>query len=75
MHTMVGNFLLPGEVIRTWGRILLGGMSENEQIQFFDSQIYFPVTLTLWIWNFSATMVEYTGFRKNSRNIQERCVP
>ena len=47
MHTMVGNFLLPGEVIRTWGRILLGGMSENEQIQFFDSQIYFPVTLTL----------------------------
>ena len=27
-------------MIKTWGRILLGGMIKNEQIQFFDSQMY-----------------------------------
>ena len=25
---------------KTWGRVLLGGMIKNEQIQFFDSQMY-----------------------------------
>ena len=41
------DFLLPGVVmIRTWGRALLEGMSKNEQIQFFDSQMYSPVILT-----------------------------
>ena len=46
----MGNFLLPGVVmIRTWGRVLHGGMSKNEQIQFSDSQMYFPVILSQWI--------------------------
>ena len=27
-------------MIKTWGRVLLGGMIKNEQIQFFDSQMY-----------------------------------
>ena len=27
-------------MIKTWGRALLGGMIKNEQIQFFDSQMY-----------------------------------
>ena len=46
------NFLLLGVVkIKTWGRALFGGMSKNQQIQFFDSQMYFPVILTPWIWN------------------------
>ena len=41
------NFLPPGVVmIKTWGRVLLEGMSKNEQIQFCDSQMYFPVILT-----------------------------
>ena len=34
-------------MIRAWGNVLLGAMSKNEQIQFFDSQMYFPVILTL----------------------------
>ena len=58
--------------IRAWGRILLGELSINEQIQIFDSQMHFPVILTPWIWNISATMVRYTGLRRNSRNILER---
>ena len=29
-----------GIVIKTCGRVLLGGMSKNEQTQFFDSQMY-----------------------------------
>ena len=29
-----------GIMIKTWGRFLLGGMSETGEIQFFDSQIY-----------------------------------
>ena len=33
-------------MIKTCGRVLLGGMSENEQTQFFDSNV-FPVILTL----------------------------
>ena len=67
------NFLMPGVImIRTWRRILLGDMSENKQIKFFDSQMYFPLILTPWIWNFSATMVEYTGLSKNSRNSLEK---
>ena len=69
----MGNFLLPGVVmIRIWGSLLLGDLSKNEQIQFFDLQVHFPVILTPWIWNFSAIMVRYTGLRKNSRNILER---
>ena len=42
----MGNLLLPGGMIRTWGSGLLGGMSKNEQIQLFDSQMYLLVTLT-----------------------------
>ena len=43
-----GQFPSPwGIMIKTWGRILLGGMSKNEQIQVFDSQMYLPVILTL----------------------------
>ena len=43
----MGNFLLSGVVmIKTYGRGLLGGISKNEQIQFFDSQMYFPIILT-----------------------------
>ena len=49
----LGNFLLPGVVmIRTWGIVLLGDMSKNEQIKFFFIQINFPVIVTPWIWNF-----------------------
>ena len=67
------NFLLHGVVmIRTWGRFLLRDINKNEQIQFFDSQMHFPVIVTLWIWNFSATIVRNTGLRKNSSNILER---
>ena len=29
-----------GIMIKTWRRVLLGGMSKIEQIQFFDSQMY-----------------------------------
>ena len=36
-----------GVMIKTWGRVLLGGMSKNEQIQIFYSQMYLPVILTL----------------------------
>ena len=32
--------------IRAWGRLLLGELSKNEQIQIFDSQMHFPVILT-----------------------------
>ena len=39
-------------MIKTWGRVLLGGMIKNEQIQFFDSQMYFnnlnTITLELF---------------------------
>ena len=43
----MGDFLLPGAVmIKTWGRALHGGMGKNEQIQFYGSQMYFPVILT-----------------------------
>ena len=43
----MGNFLLPGvAIIRIWGRVLLGDMSKNKQIQLFNSQMYFPVILT-----------------------------
>ena len=52
------NFLQPAVVmIRIWERFLLRDISKNEQIQLFDSQMHFPVILTPWIWNFSATMV------------------
>ena len=36
-------------MIKAWGKVLLGGMSKNEQVQVltgFDSQKYFPVILT-----------------------------
>ena len=66
----MGNFHTPGVVItRVWGRILFGNMSKNKHIQLFNSQMYFPVILTPRIWNFSTTLVGYTGLRKNSRNI------
>ena len=29
-----------GIIIKTWGRVLFGGMSKIEQLQFFDSQMY-----------------------------------
>ena len=45
------------------GEIFALGHSKNEQIHFFDSQMHFLVILTPWIWNLSATMVHYTGFR------------
>ena len=35
-----------GEMIKTWMRVLLGGMSKKDQIQIFNSQMYFPVFLT-----------------------------
>ena len=38
-------------MIKTWGSVLLEGISKNKQTQFFDSQIYFPVILTPWILN------------------------
>ena len=31
-------------MIKTWGRVLLKGMSK--QIEFFDLQMYFPVIIT-----------------------------
>ena len=30
-----------GIMIKTWGRVFLGSMSKIEQVQFFDSQMYF----------------------------------
>ena len=44
------NGQFPSELrmmIKTWGRVLLVGMSKNEQIQFFDLQMYLPVILAL----------------------------
>ena len=34
-------------MIKTCGRGLFGGTSKNEQIHFFDSQMYLPVILTI----------------------------
>ena len=56
-----------GVMIKTLGRGLLGGMSKNEQMQFFDSQIYLFAS--------DLNMVEYTGLGKNSRKILERQTP
>ena len=53
-----------GVMIKTLGRGLLGGMSKNEQMQFFDSQIYLFAS--------DLNMVEDTGLGKNSRKILER---
>ena len=64
------GFLQPGGqgvMIKTLGRGLLGGMSKNEQMQFFDSQIYLFAS--------DLNMVEYTGLGKNSRKILERQTP
>ena len=69
----MGNFFLPVVVmIKNWGRVLLGGMSIGG-IQFLDSQIYFPVILTLCIWNifFDHDGMQKTE-KKKSRNILER---
>ena len=52
---------------KTLGRVLLEGMSKNEQIQFFDSQIYLFAS--------NLNMVEYTGLGKNPRKILERQTP
>ena len=41
----MGNFLLPGMVMITWGRVLPGEISKNEQIKFSDSQMHVPVIL------------------------------
>ena len=43
---MATFLLLMGVVIRIWGRVLLESMSKNEQIEFFDSQMYLLVVLT-----------------------------
>ena len=56
-------------MIKTWGEILLGGMSKNKPTQFFDSQMYLPAILALEI---STTTVKYTGSGKNSIKIMER---
>ena len=56
-------------MIKTWGEILLGGMSKNKPTQFFDSQMYLPTILALEI---STTTVENTGSGKNSIKILER---
>ena len=52
---------------KTLGRVLLEGMSKNEQIQFFDSRIYLFAS--------NLNMVEYTGLGKNPRKILERQTP
>ena len=43
----MGNSFCLGGNGKNLGRILLGSMSKNEQIQFFDSQMYLPVILAL----------------------------
>ena len=43
----MGNNYAWGIMIKTWGRVLLGGMSENEHIQFFDTKMYLLVILRL----------------------------
>ena len=55
-------------LIWTWGRVLLGGLSKNDQTQFFDSQMYSPV-----IFN-NVNLKPFpnhggTSLRENSRNI------
>ena len=40
----MGSFLLPGGNDKNLGKVFLGDMSRNEQIQFFVSQMYLPVT-------------------------------
>ena len=59
-------------MIRALGRGLLGGMSGNEKIKFFDSQM--DLNLTSEIWKNSATMVGHAAFSftKNSTTILER---
>ena len=36
-----------GIMIKTWGRVLLGGMTKIEQVQFFDSQTYLQQSYTI----------------------------
>ena len=39
----LGKWAIPvclGDNEKTWGRVLLGGMSKTGQMQFFDSQMY-----------------------------------
>ena len=36
-----------GIMIKTWGRVLLGGMSKIEQIHFFESQMYLQYLNTI----------------------------
>ena len=36
-------------MIKTWGEMLLGGMSKNKPTQFFDSRMYLPAILALEI--------------------------
>ena len=38
-------------MIKTWGRFLLGAMSKNEQIQFFDSQMYLVIIDRMFIYH------------------------
>ena len=40
-------FFYLGLMMKTWGRVFLGVMSKNEQIQFFESQMLLPMILTL----------------------------
>ena len=43
----MGRFLSAwGIMIKTWGRVLLGGMSKIGQVQFFDTNV-FTVVITL----------------------------
>ena len=39
----MGNFILPGGNDKNLGESFAWSMSKDEQIQFFDSQMYLPV--------------------------------
>ena len=66
----ISNFHLSvASMLRTWDRVLLGGINRNEKIRFFDSQMHFSVILTPWIWTISPVVLGYTGLRENSANI------
>ena len=49
-------------------------MSKNEQIQCFDPEMYLLASnleiFKFEIWNFSATIVEYTGLKNLGKNLE-----
>ena len=47
------------------------GMSKNVYIQFFESQMQFPMIHTPWIWEFSPTDWIYRFERKFKKNSGE----